>query len=208
MKKKMQGLFTREKILDSAEILFFERGVTSTSLEDIAHAAGMTRGAIYGHFSNKWALVAAMFERSALPLDPFTISAEKMHGSTIVALRAELEQQLADVLHLGTKRRLYAIALSTAKAEGICIVSTSMLGEAALFAQASIESVLRLSTADHGIDDNVDYAAEATYIHSLLTGCFHLSLLNPSSQGTEEALASAVVKRAFLASSVREYSGS
>ncbi|WP_322789325.1 TetR family transcriptional regulator [Paraburkholderia diazotrophica] len=92
--------------MDSADILFFERGVSSTSLQDIAHAAGMTRGAIYGHFSNKWALIAALFERSALPLDPFTISAERLNGATFNALRTELEQRLTDVLQPGPQRRL------------------------------------------------------------------------------------------------------
>jgi len=37
---------TRDQILDAAEILFFERGVAHTSLEQIARAAGVTRGAV------------------------------------------------------------------------------------------------------------------------------------------------------------------
>ncbi|MEX3689394.1 MULTISPECIES: TetR family transcriptional regulator [Paraburkholderia] len=197
MKRKVQGLVTREKILDSAEILFFERGVSATSLEDIAHAAGMTRGAIYGHFSNKWALVTALFERSALPLDPFTIPPEKSNGATLGALRSKLERRLADVLHSGTQRRLYSIAFSTAKSEGDTVVSTSTLGEAARIAQSSIESALRLAAANRVATDHVDYAVEAIYIHSLLTGCFHLSLLMSSHQGAEQALASAVVGRAL-----------
>jgi AcrR family transcriptional regulator len=197
VKRKVQGLVTREKILDSADILFFERGVSSTSLEDIAHAAGMTRGAIYGHFSNKWALIAALFERSALPLDPFTISAEKLNGATFNALRTELEQRLTDVLQPGPQRRFYSIAFSTARSEGNAVVSTSMLGEAARVAQWSIESALRLAAADLEVTDYVDYAAEAIYIHSLLTGCFHLSLVMPSHQGAEESGASAVVGRAL-----------
>ncbi|WP_375542323.1 TetR family transcriptional regulator [Paraburkholderia sp. CNPSo 3274] len=204
MKRKIQGRVTRERILDSAEILFFERGVTSTSLEGIAHAAGMTRGAIYGHFSNKWALVTALFERSALPLDPFIISAEILEGATLSDLRAQLEQRLAVVLHSGTQRRLYSIAFSSAKCEGDTVVSTSMLGEAARVAQLSIESALRFAVADREVTEHVDYAMESIYIHSLLTGCFHLSLLTASHQGAEEALASAVVGRAFSSLTVDE----
>lgn len=48
-------------------------GVTQTTLDEIADAAGMTRGAIYGHFRNKEAVFNAIFERFALPLEPFGV---------------------------------------------------------------------------------------------------------------------------------------
>ena len=60
---------TRNAILDSAEHLFSERGVSRTSLEDIAHAAGVTRGAIYWHFKDKSDLFAAMVNRVTLPME-------------------------------------------------------------------------------------------------------------------------------------------
>ena len=55
--------------LDAAERVFFEKGVSRTSLADIAQEAGVTRGAIYWHFANKGDLFTAMFDRSLLPLD-------------------------------------------------------------------------------------------------------------------------------------------
>ena len=60
---------TRNRILDAAERVFFEKGVSRTSLADIALEAGVTRGAIYWHFANKGDLFTAMFDRSLLPLD-------------------------------------------------------------------------------------------------------------------------------------------
>lgn len=66
-KTKAEAAETRLKILDVAEILFFERGVSQTSLEQIAEAAGVTRGAIYWHFSNKVDLFRALHERVRLP---------------------------------------------------------------------------------------------------------------------------------------------
>ena len=44
---------SRMKILDSAFALFTEFGFESTSIDDITAAAGLTRGAFYGHFSSK-----------------------------------------------------------------------------------------------------------------------------------------------------------
>ncbi len=62
-KKKEEALETRNAILDAAEIVFQERGVSKTSLAEIAAAAGVTRGAIYWHFANKVDLFDAMIQR-------------------------------------------------------------------------------------------------------------------------------------------------
>lgn len=46
-KTKADAELTRQHLLDTAELLFLEHGVSRTSLQDIATAAGTTRGAIY-----------------------------------------------------------------------------------------------------------------------------------------------------------------
>ncbi|MFU2318601.1 multidrug efflux transporter transcriptional repressor AcrR [Rahnella sp. PCH160] len=61
-KTKSQALETRQHILDAAVREFSARGVSSTSLTDIANAAGVTRGAIYWHFRNKVELFNAIWE--------------------------------------------------------------------------------------------------------------------------------------------------
>jgi TetR/AcrR family acrAB operon transcriptional repressor len=66
---KDEALETRNGILDAAERVFSERGVSRTSLEDIAQAAGVTRGAIYWHFKDKSDLVGAMVNRVTLPME-------------------------------------------------------------------------------------------------------------------------------------------
>ncbi|WP_127958909.1 multidrug efflux transporter transcriptional repressor AcrR [Serratia microhaemolytica] len=63
-KTKQQAQQTREQLLDSALNVFSERGVSSTSLADIATAAGVTRGAIYWHFKNKVDLFNEIWQRS------------------------------------------------------------------------------------------------------------------------------------------------
>ena len=54
---------TITELLGAAEQLFTDRGYASTSIEDIVRAAGVTRGALYHHFSSKAALFRAVFER-------------------------------------------------------------------------------------------------------------------------------------------------
>ncbi len=66
---KEEAQETRNSILDAAERVFFEKGVSRTSLADIAKAAGVTRGAIYWHFAHKSDLFTEMFDRVLLPMD-------------------------------------------------------------------------------------------------------------------------------------------
>lgn len=47
---------TREKILKKSGILFNTKGYKATSISDITDATGLTKGAIYRHFTNKEAL--------------------------------------------------------------------------------------------------------------------------------------------------------
>ncbi len=66
---KDEAIKTRNTILDAAEKIFYRRGVTRTSLEEIAAAAHVTRGAIYWHFKDKYALCEAMSNRVMLPYE-------------------------------------------------------------------------------------------------------------------------------------------
>ncbi len=68
-KTKEEALETRERILDAAERVFQQKGVSRTSLHEVAAAAGVTRGAIYWHFQNKAELFDAMIERVCAPFE-------------------------------------------------------------------------------------------------------------------------------------------
>ncbi|AFM18364.1 transcriptional regulator [Mycolicibacterium chubuense NBB4] len=54
---------TRSVLLDAAEEVFAEKGFTSATLDDIARAAGYTKGAIYKHFATKEELFLAVSDR-------------------------------------------------------------------------------------------------------------------------------------------------
>jgi AcrR family transcriptional regulator len=48
---------TRQRLLDLAGDLFIERGYGAVSMRDVAAAAGLTKGAVYGHFRSKGQLL-------------------------------------------------------------------------------------------------------------------------------------------------------
>jgi len=54
---------TRSLLLDAAEDVFAEKGFTAATLDDIAYAAGYTKGAIYKHFATKEELFLAVSDR-------------------------------------------------------------------------------------------------------------------------------------------------
>src|SRR5271155_3647354 len=58
---------TRQRLLGEAQRLFRERGYAATSLEQIAEAADVTKGAIYGHFATKEDLLLSAIETTPTP---------------------------------------------------------------------------------------------------------------------------------------------
>jgi AcrR family transcriptional regulator len=53
----------REALLEAALALFAERGYEQTSIEDIAHAAGVAVGGFYQHFSSKRQILLVLMDR-------------------------------------------------------------------------------------------------------------------------------------------------
>lgn len=91
---KEEALETRNLLLDTAERLFLEKGVSRTSLGMIAQAAGVTRGAIYWHFRNKADLFDAMMSRVVLPMEEMAARASD------VGLRDPIAQVRACALNV------------------------------------------------------------------------------------------------------------
>ncbi|RII09216.1 HTH-type transcriptional regulator SrpR [Streptomyces sp. YIM 130001] len=79
---------TRSRLLDAAAEVFAETGVAGASVERIAERAGYTRGAFYGHFADKDALVAALLEERTRRERDEVAELAAAEGDTWEALRA------------------------------------------------------------------------------------------------------------------------
>ncbi|WEZ82335.1 TetR family transcriptional regulator [Rhizobium sp. 32-5/1] len=64
---KAEAEETRHRILNAAERVFYAKGVSNATLEDVAGEAGVTRGAIYWHFANKTDLFLALYNSVKIP---------------------------------------------------------------------------------------------------------------------------------------------
>lgn len=90
---------TRERLLDAAQEVFVEKGVSRSTLEDIARRAGCTRGAVYWHFENKLSLLTALLDRTELPLfDDFERAMVAGAADPVGALRGMCDQVVQDLL--------------------------------------------------------------------------------------------------------------
>jgi AcrR family transcriptional regulator len=54
---------TRQRLLDAAQVIFMKKGFVAASVEDIAEAAGYTRGAFYSNFCSKSELFLELLRR-------------------------------------------------------------------------------------------------------------------------------------------------
>ena len=71
--KKAQREASVEGLLAAARTLFVSRGYTHTTVDEIAEAASLTKGAVYFYFRNKEALLAALLDRvEAIVVDGMT----------------------------------------------------------------------------------------------------------------------------------------
>ena len=79
--------YKRERILEEAVSLFYARGFTGTTLDDIAAELGVTKPFIYTHFKSKNELLAAVclptIERSVAAIE----NADKTEGTPTEKLR-------------------------------------------------------------------------------------------------------------------------
>ena len=69
MSRAQRKEMTRELLLDSAIGVFAEKGYHGASLDDVADAAGFTKGAVYSNFTRKSDLFRALLERETTRYD-------------------------------------------------------------------------------------------------------------------------------------------
>jgi AcrR family transcriptional regulator len=94
-RREMYSEATRAALLDEATTLFAGRGYAGTSLEEIASASQVTRGAVYHHFASKQALFEAVLstqETQAIAAIMTAATADDPWDAATLALDAYLDR--------------------------------------------------------------------------------------------------------------------
>lgn len=105
-KTKQEALATRQHILDVALRLFSQQGVSSTSLVDIARAAGVTRGAIYWHFKDKSDLFGEIWELSESSIGDLEIEYRAKFPDDPLSVLREILAYILEATVVEERRRL------------------------------------------------------------------------------------------------------
>jgi len=79
--------YKRERILQEAVALFYERGFSGTTLDDIAAELGVTKPFIYSHFRSKTDLLAAICKPTIEMSAAAITDASKLPGTATERLR-------------------------------------------------------------------------------------------------------------------------
>jgi TetR/AcrR family acrAB operon transcriptional repressor len=178
---KEDALHTREALLDAAEWLFAQRGVSRTSLQDIAKAAGLTRGAVYWHFKDKTELFNAMMARTTLPMEDSLASVGQAEQDEPLA---ELQRSALDALTRIARdprtQRVFEIATHkveyTDEHEGI----RTRHREGHRQCRGHLQTTFARAQALGQLAEGVDTAAVALAYLALVDGLIHNWMLDPS----------------------------
>ena len=109
-KTKDDAELTCTALLDAAEQVFDAKGVASTTLNEIASEAGLTRGAIYWHFEDKGDLLQAMFARAMLPMEAMLAELEAAADENpLHAVRSMCVQALTNLAQSPVQQRVFGI---------------------------------------------------------------------------------------------------
>ncbi len=115
---------TKERILDSAEKLFADKGFDGTSLRSITAGAGVNVAAIHYYFGSKEALLQAVLARRLEPINRRRIELlDRLEGDSCdpppmkMLLRAFLEPPLREIRRLGAAGEQFVRLASRAHSE-------------------------------------------------------------------------------------------
>lgn len=190
---KEDALVTRDLILDAAERVFQRRGVSRTSLQEIAQDAGLTRGAIYWHFQNKSDVFDAMMQRVTLPMAA-TLQAppEAEAADPLQHLRRTLASAFYQTVHDAQVQRVFEIA--SHKVE--YVDELQALRERHIADRDSclsdLNRLLALAVERKQLSAGVPVRVATIGLHALIDGLMHNWLLDPLAFDLETTGAQAV----------------
>lgn len=178
-KTKAEAEQTREALLDAAEMIFFEKGVARTTLEEICRAAGLTRGALYWHFRNKADVLAALIERVELPVDSLLseiAEADASRRDLLEQTRAVFLRVFRELADDNQRRRVFTILIQGTELVGEMKPIQDLFEAKGADLENALCRVLERCRANGEMAPAVDPLTAARSMHALVIGIHMLAL--------------------------------
>lgn len=145
---RADAMKNRELLLETAQRLFTEQGVEAVTMSAVAEAAGVGKGTLYRHFSNKSQLCEVLIDADARALQERTLALLRAGGTPHESLRIFLN----DVLDFVERHEAF-LALEE-------VNSVVLLHPAHLWWRQTLRGLLAAAS----IRMDVDYAADVLYL--------------------------------------------
>jgi AcrR family transcriptional regulator len=168
---------TREALLDAAEQVFLERGVSRATLDEVARAAGVTRGAVYWHFRDKLDLFLAIDERARLPSEELVARLAAYPGPDPLAeLARALGAAFAELQADPDRRRILTVVLVRCEytEEMAAALDRQQRADEAL--RAEFRRIFARAAAPGGLAPPWTPETAALALHALVAGLVHIWL--------------------------------
>jgi TetR/AcrR family acrAB operon transcriptional repressor len=185
---KSEAAATRDALLDAALRVFRGRGVAHTSLEEVAAAAGVTRGAVYWHFKDKADLFTALCERVQLPMEAMLVlTAETRHDDPLGALRALAVNCLTQLANDPRTQAVFDVIFHKCEfAAGMASVAKRQ-HSADRGCLASVERLLKQAVALRQLPRDTDTRLAAHCTNAFMVGVMHEWVQRPDAYDLKRA---------------------
>lgn len=181
-KTKEEALETRRRILEAAIAVFDKRSWKDVTLEDVATAAGVTRGAVYWHFTGKECLFDAVCKATPLPAELIDAGIDAWCGDD--PLGHFREACLAVLQETATADGAADIYSAPSNREELLDPGGSLLlrhRTSVERSRRSLQQVLQAAVDKGQLPQRLDTGLGARMLHGIVAGLLSDWLLNPNS---------------------------
>ena len=103
----MRRSHTKDKIIETAAILFYQFGFVKASIRDIVRAVGVTNSTFYSHFQNKDEILYTIIENIGSILQKVLLEVIDTHDDPIECLKQMIYRQVCLIREKGKEIKIY-----------------------------------------------------------------------------------------------------
>jgi AcrR family transcriptional regulator len=167
---------TRQNLLEAAYRVFGQRGYAQATVDDVAAAAGVSKGAVYHHFQSKEELFRALLEDHGHELDAIAVAARQARSFADLVrgvVRVWIDHYRSDPLFvpLSLESRLAATREPWAR---------ETVAEFWARLRELIVGLLRIGQDSGFVRSDLDVGAAATLLFGMFDGACQQSAIDPA----------------------------